>query len=519
MRHWPEPAKAALTRYLVDRAHPLVLSLDRERKVREVHGDGTHYGYAQGDFTELLDLIENLLVGADERQSAVWPLVDIGRGHHAAVLWIPDEPFDHLALTDADTCSAELTERQQAANELALAGIEKSRTIRELKKVRGELEARSQALADAQKFRQRLIDTLSHDIRSPLTSISGYAALLEPHLSGNTALQRALGAIQRNAVYLKSLAENLLQLASIGQADGPFLQRRPFDLEQLAVDVETVIRPMAQGKGLRLSVQASSHIERMPYFDDLKLQQILINLLSNAVRYTSSGRVEARLDFDGEQLQIDVSDTGIGIAPEYQTRVFEPLNRGAQQGCEGAGLGLSIVKQLVDQMGGRLLLESAVGVGSRFSIVLPEAIADAGKPAASTPTLGDDPPLKLRNRRVLIVDDDPDICELLKWSLRDIGYQPEILADPTLVLARAAELNPGLLLIDVDLGLRSGLAIAQELRLQHFAGALVVFSGAADTRTRQAAERAGADAFLAKPLNLRRLLAWMRGILPPSADA
>lgn len=120
----------------------------------------------------------------------------------------------------------------------------------------------------------------------------------------------------------------------------------------------------------------------------------------------------------------------------------------------------------------------------------------------------------LVGRHVLIVDDDPDICELLQWSLRDIGFEPEILADPTQVLARAAELQPGLLLIDVDLGVRSGLTIAQELRLQRYPGALVVFSGAADTRTRKAAEKAGADAFLAKPLDLRRLLAWMRGLLP-----
>jgi CheY-like chemotaxis protein/anti-sigma regulatory factor (Ser/Thr protein kinase) len=346
-----------------------------------------------------------------------------------------------------------------------------------------------------------------------LTSISGYAALLEPYLAGNTALQRALGAIQRNAVYLRSLAENLLQLASAGQVD-VLLQRRPFVLEQLAADVESVIRPMAHGKGLELSVQAHSSVERMPYYDDLKLQQILINLMSNAVRYTQEGRVEASLGFDGNQLQIHVTDSGIGIAPEYQKRIFEPLNRGAQQGCEGAGLGLSIVSQLVAQMGGDIQLESAVGVGTRVTVKLPEAIADGGSPPAST--LGDAPPLSLSNNRVLIVDDDPDICNLLLWSLREIGYQPETLGDPGKTLARVAEYQPGLLLLDIDLGTRSGLVIAQELRLQNFTGAVVVFSGTADTRTRRAAEKAGADAFLAKPLDLRRLLAWLRGILPAS---
>lgn len=168
-------------------------------------------------------------------------------------------------------------------------------------------------------------------------------------------------------------------------------------------------------------------------------------------------------------------------------------------------------------MGGSIDLESAVGVGTRILVVLPEAVADGGR--APTSSLGDDPPLALVNNRVLIIDDDPDVCELLLWSLRDIGYQPEVVSDPARAAARVADLNPGLLLIDVDLGLRSGLAITQELRLQNFRGAVVVFSGAADTRTRRAAERAGADAFLAKPLDLPRLLAWMRGLLPVASAA
>lgn len=514
MNHLPAKVAAALTRYLVDRAHPLVLSVDRQRSVRELHGDLAHYGYANGDPAELLGLLENLLIGADAGDTAIWPLVDIGRGHHASILWIPDAPFDHLVLTDADTCSAELTERQQSANELALSGIEKSRTIRELKQVRSELEARTQALAETQRFQKRLIDTLSHDLRTPLTSISGYAALLEPYLKDNTALYRALGAIQRNAVYLKSLAENLLQLASASSGDAG-LQRRPFDLTDMAADIESIIRPMADGKGLKLQVQASNAIERMPVYDDLKLRQILINLLSNAVRYTPSGRVVAALEFDGARLLLSVSDTGIGIAPEYQQRVFEPLNRGAQQGCEGAGLGLSIVRQLVEQMGGSIKLSSAVGVGSRFEVTLPESAPPTREQPALAP-VSDEPALLLPSNRVLIVDDDPDICDLLLWSLRDIGYEPTVLANPHEVVQRTQLLQPGLVVIDVDLGAQSGLALTQELRLRNYAGAIIVYSGAADTRTRQSAQKAGADAFLPKPLDLRRFLTWLTRLLPAS---
>ncbi len=425
MKNYPPKVTAALQRNLIDRAHPLVLSVDADGQVRELQGDSAHYGHVDGDVSALLRLVDEMLVGADRESPCYWPLVAVAHGHHVALQWIPDRPFSHIVITDSDVCNAELTERQQAANELALSSMEKSRTIRELKKTRIDLEERGRILAETQLFQRRLIDTLAHDLRTPLTSISGYAALLEPYLKDNTALHRALGAISRNAIYLKSLAENLLELARHGHPES-HMQRHAFALEDLACDVETIVKPMADGKGLALTVHATSNASRMPFYDQLKLHQVLINLLSNAVRYTPSGRVEANLDWDGKQLTLVVTDTGIGIAAEYQKRVFEPLNRGAQQGREGAGLGLSIVQQLVESMGGTLHLQSAVGVGTRIEVRLPEELPLAGAEAVPASAPGE-PPLALRNRRVLIVDDDPDICELLLWSLRETGYQPEIL--------------------------------------------------------------------------------------------
>ncbi len=513
MNRYPPKVAATLQQRLVDKAHPLVISIDRERQVREIQGDAARYGYPGNQVGPLLQLCADMLVGADAGQSGYWPLVHLEQGHHVALHWIPDAPFDHIIITDSDLCNAELAERQQAANELALAGIEKSRTIRELKRVRLELEAREQALKDTQQFQRRLIDTLAHDLRTPLTSISGYAALMQPYVDDITPLKRALGAIQRNAMYLKALAENLLELARQGHPEAAALQRQPVSLTELASDVETIVRPMADGKGLSFEVRAQPVDPRMPCFDPLKLEQVLLNLLSNAVRYTpAGGRVDAQIDWDGHALTLTVTDNGIGIAPEYQQRVFEPLNRGAQQGREGAGLGLSIVRQLVDAMGGRLELKSAVGVGTRIEIRLPEEPRAAAND--TTPAVPGEPALTLASRRVLIVDDDPDICELLLWSLREIGYEAEILNDAGKVLARVDALDPGLIVMDVDLGLRSGLVVTQELRLNGYRGAIVVFSGAADQRTRRAAERAGADAFLPKPLDLTRFHDWMKRLLP-----
>ena len=510
MKRYPAKVADALQRHLIDRAQPLVISVDEAGQVRELQGNAAHYGLAADTLTPILELVNNMLVGADPSQPMLWPLVAIEHGHHVALHWIPDQPFNHVVITDSDLCNAELTERQQLANDAALSSIEKSRTIRELKLVRKQLESRERSLVETQQFQQRLIDTLAHDLRTPLTSISGYAALLEPHLKSNTPLHRALGAIQRNAVYLKSLAENLLELARQGHPEAQ-MERHAFALEDLAADIELIIRPMADGKGLELRVSANSTGTRMPFFDQLKLHQILVNLLSNAVRYTPAGTVQAELAWDGEAIDLVVSDSGIGIAPEYQQRVFEPLNRGAQQGREGAGLGLSIVRQLVESMSGEINLTSTPGLGTRIHVRLPEQTQDPTP--VVLPPAGDEPELHLGNRRVLILDDDPDICELLQWSLRELGFATETLQDSSKLHSRVTAFDPALVIIDVDLGSRSGLLLTQELRLQEYTGAIIVFSGASDGRTRSAAEKAGATGFLAKPLDMRRFMRWMQQAL------
>jgi two-component system, sensor histidine kinase len=506
----PDAVSSSLSAYLVDRARPLVASFDPEGLILGVDGEASHYGLAADAEAALAGLAGELLTGLARTEPQFWPLIEFGTRAISA-WWVPDDGGGHLVLADTHDGGRELRERQQAANELALASVEKSRTIRELKRARAELEARTRALDEAQRFQKRLVDTLSHDLRTPLTSIMGYAGLLEPYLKDSMPLKRALGAIQRNAMYLKALAENLLEMA--GDANGDLvLFPRQFDLAALAVEIEDMIRPMTEGKGLALTVTAESSVEGLPCLDDIKLRQILVNLLSNAVRYTRQGRVSAELQFDGQRLSMVVADTGIGIAPEYQQRVFEPLNRGAQQGKDGAGLGLWIVRQLVQRMGGEISLQSVPGVGTRIAVSLPEAPTET--PVDKPGIAEEAPPVHLANRRVLVVDDDPDICQLLLWSLRETGYEPEALPDAEQAVERVRAEAPGMVIVDVELGTRSGLALTQELRLAGYKGTIVVFSGAVDTRIRQSAHRAGADAFLPKPLDLKRMLEWLRSQLP-----
>jgi CheY-like chemotaxis protein len=300
----------------------------------------------------------------------------------------------------------------------------------------------------------------------------------------------------------------LLQLAT-ADAGRSEVSCEPFALDQLAADIESIMRPIADGKRLKLDVNWQSTAQTMPRFDEWRLRQIALNLVSNAVRYTNEGRVDVELIYDGRQMLLRVTDTGIGIAPEFQETIFEPLNRGALHGREGAGLGLSIVRQLVDQMGGKIAVQSALGVGSRFQVSLPQT--DSSAPAAG---VSSEPELRLPNRRILIIDDDSDVADMLVWSLGEVGFQVRALYDPMPVDAVVKEFSPGLLIVDIELGARSGLAITQDLRVKRFAGSIIVYSGASDAATQQAAKTAGADLFLAKPVDMPKFLAWMKKLLP-----
>jgi len=267
--------------------------------------------------------------------------------------------------------------------------------------------------------------------------------------------------------------------------------------------------PLAEAKGIRFRASLVREDPAPPRLDDVKLRQVVINLLSNAVRYTAHGEVVLALDWHTQQLRIEVRDSGIGIAPEFIGSVFKPFNRGGQAGSKGAGLGLSIVRRLVDQMHGTLALESEPGRGTCFRIELPSAITLA-------PSAGADD-AALRGRRVLVVDDDPDIAQLLEVLLSDLGFDVRLLDDAEAALDGAMREAPDILLVDVELPGMSGNAVVYQLRAQGYGGAIVTLSANASTDARDASLRAGANYYLTKPLELERFVATMRRAIAQGA--
>lgn len=237
------------------------------------------------------------------------------------------------------------------------------------------IEARNQALA-ANQFKGYLLNKVSHEFRTPLGAILGYAELLEKNLYGplNHAQAEATHQIIDGVHYLANLVNELLDQAQLenGQLR---LRMKPFPIQKVVERFEPKMSILAQGKGLTLTVEVAEDFPVLVTGDEERLQQIVVNLVSNAIKFTSVGQVQVSFYRpDPTHWVIQVSDTGPGIPPEAFSYIFEPfrqLDNNRHNGSRGTGLGLAIVQQLVTLMNGQVTLESKPGKGSTFKVLLP----------------------------------------------------------------------------------------------------------------------------------------------------
>jgi len=494
-----------LQRVLYERAHPLLLSFNREWQLIEVQGDATYFGLDIAAPEASVRLLQNLFLGLPINQSKNFPFVELSPGRPAQVHLIPDNQlFYVLLLATSSKASDTLLETGPNPADDDSSGSEKSKTLVRLRQIRSELERQRAQLEEANSLKNALIATLSHEFRTPLTSIFGYLHVLERHGSPNESASQALRAIRRSATYLFSLAENLLEYGR-GEAGGGVLNPVETNLEELRNDLDAMFHPLALEKGLTFYLELILANSSIAMLDEVKLKQVLINLLSNAVRYTASGNITVTMEWRNQQLTIEVQDSGIGIPAEFHETVFTPFNRGAQAGSRGAGLGLSIVKRLVEQMHGTLELDSHIGQGTRFTVRLPSLKQSSTGPIAvlESPTLKQEEGW-IQRYRALVVDDDPDVANLLEVLLTDMGFQVNLVGDGIQALQEVCEHPPDILLVDVELPGLSGNAAVYRLRSQGYSGHIITLSATATEEARDAAVAAGCDFFLSKPLNVEQ---------------
>ncbi|WP_439391488.1 ATP-binding protein [Ideonella sp. YS5] len=407
---------------------------------------------------------------------------------------------------------AELARRTEAEGELRrhrdhLEHLVAERTT-ELQEAKERAESASRAKSD-------FLSRMSHELRSPLTAILGYAQLLKvADPSGRPQDAAAINAIRASGEHLLGLILDLLDLAKI-EAGKVEMLPSPVDVRALVQSVADIMRVEAEAKRLVLDVDAVDGLPPLLLVDGKRLRQVLLNLLGNAVKFTPWGRVVLRLrrlPVAGEDeamvhLRFEVWDTGPGIAPADQRRIFQPFEQagdGPRRGG-GTGLGLAISQQLVRLMGGReLQVESRPGQGSvfHFELVLPVAQAPSASPLADV--CGYAGPRK----RLLVADDLPLNRQFLGALLQPLGFGIVEAADGEQALAKLVDERPDLVLMDMSMPGLSGLEATRRIRGLPRGDGVPVIALTAQTSqmTRQAALAAGATAFLPKPVQREELL-------------
>jgi signal transduction histidine kinase len=231
-----------------------------------------------------------------------------------------------------------------------------------------------EAAQEADRLKSAFLASMSHELRTPLNSIIGFTGILLQGLVGplNDEQQKQIGMVMNSARHLLALINDVLDISKI-EAGELKLGSEPFDMRQTIQRAVQIVAPSADKKGLRLGVQVSPEVGSI-VGDQRRVEQILINLANNAIKFTDVGEVNIRSETVDGHLVTRVTDTGIGIRPEDVSKLFKPfrqIDTGVARRHDGTGLGLSICDRLVNMMGGRIWVESQWGAGSTFAFALP----------------------------------------------------------------------------------------------------------------------------------------------------
>ncbi len=350
---------------------------------------------------------------------------------------------------------------------------------------------------------------MSHELRTPLNSILGFSALVRDAPELSEKHREDLATVCRSGEHLLGLIDDVLDTAKI-EAGRVMLNHTSFDLGDLVRDCIAMIRVRASAKGLDLFLDSDPMVPQFVRSDAGKLRQVLVNLIGNAVKFTERGSVTVRLNarrVDASRdigLILRVEDTGIGIAPEDQARIFDVFVQAGQSSAQkGTGLGLSITQQFVHMMGGTIHVESSIGKGSQFRVELPvqEAVESEATVAKDDRGQVVDLAPGQAGYRMLIVEDKRENWRLLQRLLQDVGFQVQVAEDGAKGIEIFRTWHPHLIWMDIRLPGMGGLEATSRIRAMEGGRRvkIVALTASAFAQEREEILAAGADDFLRKP--------------------
>jgi len=368
-----------------------------------------------------------------------------------------------------------------------------------------ELEAAREASEEANRLKDRFIAALSHELRAPLQPILGWTEVLRRHGPFDEVTARALEAIRRNIRHQVRLVDDLLDISRIVHHKLT-LRYEAFDLGEQVRAAAEPFEELAAQRGVRLVLDLPDAPLSL-WGDGSRVQQIAANLLSNAVKFTpAGGQIVVRLRQDGREAVLTVEDTGEGIGADELPLVFEIFRQGTSPSPKGGlGLGLNLVKRLVELHGGRVsVFSEGRGCGTRFEVGLPLAV---GTEIPAGPSRA----RRLEGRSILVIEDNADTRDVLKVMLELEGAVVETAEAGEVGVRSAEQLRPDAVLCDIGLPDIDGLEAARMIRAVVESTRLIALTGYGRPEDIRSALEAGFDAHLTKPVNFDQLLNLLSG--------
>ncbi|MGZ8184606.1 MAG: hybrid sensor histidine kinase/response regulator [Methylobacter sp.] len=366
--------------------------------------------------------------------------------------------------------------------------------------------AQALKMADtANSAKSRFLSNMSHEIRTPLNSIIGYSYILHKDPTIPEHRRQAVDTLKRSGEHLSALIEDILDIARIEARKFEF-NYEPIDFHEFIEHVVRLYKAQAEDKGLSFRCQILNTLPQRIRADEKRVGQILINILSNAVKFTQTGEILIRIGYSAGVATFQISDTGVGIDEEQLQNIFQPfirLNKTTGNAVSGSGLGLTISKILAEIMGGELAVKSVPGEGSTFTVRL------------FLPNLGAGPELcqnenitgyRGRRKKILVVDDQPEHQDVIVSILEPLGFMMNAASSGEECLLKAVANPPDLILLDLAMPGIDGTETAVQLRKKNLMMPIIVLSANAYPADRLTAINAGCNDFLTKPIRVQSLL-------------